>query len=122
MNITLDDFKAHIGTSGLHKAGIHAIPRALGIVTKYYCDNLTLRSACSENCAQCILALKARLEKTTWEGSRPYALFTFTVKNTAAGAVEVKQEPNAAPKKPALFQAEEEKDALDLFMEMLNAD
>lgn len=119
MNISLDDFKAHIGVSGLYNAGIHAIPRAHGIVTKYYCENLTLRSACSKECARCILSLKARLDNTTWENSRPYALFTFTVKNTAAGMVETRQETRAAPSAPALFQAQEEKDALDLFLETL---
>ena len=119
MNISLDDFKAHIGESGLHKAGIHAIPRAHRIVTKFYCNNLTVRSACSENCALCVPALKARLDKTSWENSKPYALFTFTVKNTAAGVTEIHQDAKPAPSAPALFKAQEEKDVLDLFMEML---
>lgn len=117
MRITLEDFKAHIGTSGLHNAGLHAIPCVHGIAAKYYCDTLTLRSACSGKCAECILTLKARLDTNNWEGSRPYALFTFTVKNTAAQMMEKAQEVKSAPAKPALFKADEEKDVLDLFME-----
>jgi hypothetical protein len=119
MKISLDDFKTHIGVGGLHKAGLHAIPRVHGIVTKFYCDKLTVRSACSGKCAECILNLKTRLDTTTWEGSKPYALFTFTVKDVSAKVMDATHEVKAEPAKPAMFQAEEEKDVLDLFMETL---
>ena len=119
MNISLPDFKTHIGVSGLHDAGLHAIPRVHGIVTKFYCNKLTLRSACSEKCAECILHLKARLDTTNWEGSNPYALFTYTVKDVSARVMEKTQEAKAAPSMPALFKEAEEKDVLDSILETL---
>jgi hypothetical protein len=119
MKISLEDFKTHIGVGGLHKAGLHAIPRVHGIVTKFYCDKLTLRSACSEKCAECILNLKARLDTTKWEGSKPYALFTYTVKDVSARMMEAKHEVKPAAPKKIVFKADEEEDVLDLFMETL---
>lgn len=120
MRISLQEFKTHIGVSGLHKAGLHAIPRVHGIVTKFYCDKLTVRSACSGKCAECILNLKARLDTTNWEGSKPYALFTYTVKDVSARVMDKTQEVKAAPAKPSLFKADEEKDVLDAILETLS--
>jgi hypothetical protein len=120
MRITLKDFKAHVGERELHKVGLHAIPRVHTITTKFYCDVLTQRSACSEQCAECILTLKKRLDTNHWEGSRPYALFTFTVKNTAAQMMEVRQSKPAPIVPPVLFKKDEEKDVLDTLLETLN--
>ena len=120
MKISLPDFKLHVGTSGLHKAGLHAITRVHGITTKFYCNKLTLRSACSENCAQCILQLKERLDRTDWATSKkPYALYTFVVKDVSGKVVEtVCVDQKAAPSK-TIFNEQVETDVLDLFMETL---
>jgi hypothetical protein len=123
MKISLHDFKTHIGTTGLHKAGLHAISRAHAITTKFYCTKLTNRSACFENCAQCILALKTRFDQTQWEGcQRPYGLYTWIVKDVQGKVVEVvaDQQKASSPVKPLVITvAQEEKDVLDMFMETL---
>jgi hypothetical protein len=120
MKISLQDFKTHIGTTGLHKAGLHAISRAHAITTKFYCNKLTLRSACAEDCARCILLLKDRFDKTTWEGcQRPYALYTWIVKDVSGKVVETASaEQKAGVSQSSLLTvAEEERDVLDALME-----
>lgn len=123
MKISLQDFKTQIGVGDLHKAGLHAVSRAHAITTKFYCTKLTNRSACSENCAQCILSIKTRFDQTKWEGcQRPYGLFTWIVKDVQGKVVEVvtaQQKAGTSTKPLALTVAEEEKDVLDIFMETL---
>jgi hypothetical protein len=120
MRITYKDFLEYINAGGFHKVGLHAVPRAHMITTQYFCDKLTLRSACSGNCGPCIKALKDRLNTTTWDNANPYALFTHVVKSTYADVME-KQRVVEKPAQEKNFLGEAvEVDALDLLLETLS--
>jgi hypothetical protein len=120
MQITLKDFKTFVGEGGLHAAGLHAIERVHGITKKFYCDKLTVRSACSENCESCIFALKTRVRETKWDiVTNKYALFTWIVKDISAKAMEVTRAEEKSKPAKTLFGEPVEGEAFDLFMETI---
>ncbi|MGE5375917.1 MAG: hypothetical protein ACM3XO_12740 [Bacteroidota bacterium] len=121
MQITFNDFKAFVGTIGLHTAGLHAIERVHKITQTFYCDKLTVRSACSGQCESCILTLKTRIADTKWAFStNKYGLYTWLVKDVSGKVMEAaRAEEKSAPLKTQ-YGEPVEGDALDLFMETIN--
>lgn len=115
MQITYKQFISIIKPSGFIKVGL--VPgAAYKKVANYYCNALTNRSACSEQCATCLLDLKRRLNEAKWDDKQsPYALYTYFVKQSAATLIE------QAHTKPAVTinPLTEPVDALDMLLETL---
>jgi hypothetical protein len=117
MNISLQDFKTITPTPALHKSGIHAIGRAHLIMSKFYCDKMTMRSLCSRECGSCALFLQRAAQIDPSPTSNPYAIFTWRVKNEfAKRADEAAKTHKVITKKNALGE-KVETDPFDNLME-----
>ena len=120
MKITIDDFKKIVGEQALHKAGVHAIGRAHTVATRWYCDKLTLRSACTGKCNECALYLKTAVEAMgKKQANNPYALFTWMVKDAQAKRIEAKGHAQVTVPETNMFGEQTERDPFDIFEETL---
>lgn len=116
MQISLQDFEAYVDRHLLHKLGLHAVPAFHKRTQQFYCQPLTLRGACTRQCSTCILAVRERLESTSWRDvRRPYGLFTYILKDLAAKAAERRSQEE----KPVRIE-ETEGDVFDLLLEKLS--
>jgi hypothetical protein len=120
MQIKFEKFIQKVPPTTLHQIGVHAIPRAHKIVVQQYCNKLSVRSACSEDCDTCILKVK---DVVDWINTlpdtpkEPYGLYTKMMKFAFGKQVEemlkrplVKLEVNALGERT-------ERDPFDILME-----
>jgi hypothetical protein len=118
MQITLADFRKIIKPSGFHKAGLHAVPAVHTTTVRFYCDKLTARSACSEQCHSCLQHVRSRLNTADWAAAEnPWALYSWILKDASAAAVEDAQRKAKTPLKPNPL--DDDTDGLDMLMETL---
>jgi hypothetical protein len=123
MQISLDNFKELHGPL-LREARLFQLNRAHTLVAQQYCNKLTIRGACSGDCKTCGCEIQKALE---WLRDRPdkprmaYGIFGKLMKTAYANTLEaMSKRPAAKPETDALGEATE-RDALDIFMETLNA-
>ena len=119
MQISYKDFIAIIKPSGFHKVGLHAIPALHRKTVQSYCDKLTVRSACSEECHSCLQHVKDRLNTADWTAAeRPWGLYTWIIKDVSAAVTEeMRRNEKATP----IFHPldDQETDVLDTLMDTL---
>lgn len=121
MQITYDDFKRIVGEAELHKAGVHAIGRAHVVTTRWYCDKLTVRSACTGKCGECALHIKKAVsDMGKIKPNNPYALYTWMMKNAQAKRVEDVANIQVSKPERNEFGEQTERDPFDIFEETLN--
>jgi hypothetical protein len=123
MEITLDNFKEIVTERALHKAGVHAVPNAHKRAVQFYCNNLTVRSACTGECKTCALKIRDAVIAMSQQNNavkQPYGLYTWFLKDASAKRVEeLAKRPAFKPEANFLGEATE-RDAFDIFAETLN--
>ena len=120
MQISYEEFILHVPPHNLHQIKVHAIPRGHKIVLQQYCNKLSLRGACTAECATCILKI---VETVNWINTRPepprepYGFFTLAVKNSFAVRLEeIVKKPVAQPETNLLGERTE-RSVFDMFLE-----
>jgi hypothetical protein len=117
MRINIQDFKEFAPRAGLHKVGLHAIERAHVIMSKFYCDKMTMRSLCPRECGKCALMLKHSVASISPEVKNPYAVFTWLMKNEFAKAGEAAAKAHKVEIKMNPLGERIESDGFDQLME-----
>ena len=122
MQITFEQFNKTIDVHLLHQAGLHAIPNAHKRTMKYYCDVLTLRSACTGKCGECALHVKTAVQRmTNPKPNKPYGLFTWLMKDASAKRMEEVAASRTTKITVNVLGERRDDDAFSLFEEALNA-
>ena len=116
MKITQQDLTDFVGETNFHKAGLHAIKRATGIVGKHYCTKMTMATMCPLKCGECKKTLVDMVAAINPETTRnAYALLTWLAKTAAAKKAEKKSVARpTGPAKNAFGEAEERDPFADL--------
>lgn len=124
MNIDLDTFEQIVRRGACHAAKLHAFERVHKITVQQYCQKLTVRSACTQDCFACakqVLQAVGEVAISTDVRSR-YGLFTWKLKDALARRMDVALEQKAKTVQRAVgaFGETVEADGLDLILETLN--
>jgi hypothetical protein len=122
MQITFEQFTKIVDVRLLHKAGLHAIPNAHKRTVKFYCDVLTIRSACTGDCSRCTLHVKNAVQRmANPKPNKPYGLFTWLMKDASAKRMEEVAAARATKVEVNILGEQRDADAFDLFEEALDA-
>ena len=122
MQISYEEFIKHVTPHSLHQIKVHAIPRGHRIVVQQYCNKLSLRGACTTQCATCIQKIA---ETVDWVNTRPepprdpYAFFTMAVKNSFGVRLEEAARKPAAKPETNILGERTERDGFDMFLDLL---
>lgn len=123
MQIQYEKFIEMVTAKSLHEAGVHALPRAHKIVVQQYCDKLSMRSACSGECDDCILKVKDVVDWINGLSAKPkepYGLYTMMMKNAFAKQLEEMSKRPPIELEKNFLGERTDRDVLDMFLETLS--
>ena len=121
MRIQLKTFTDIVTTTALHKAGLHAVSRVHSIAAKFYCDKMTNRSLCPQDCGQCAAMLKQTVATINpAEARNVYAVFTFRMKNEFARKTEADARSHKATTPTNFLGEPAEANGFDQLLEALS--